>query len=246
MSPPFAITEYIDAALAFVFPEVCQLCHDERAARRDGYVCARCRSKVSPIEPPFCSRCGLPYPGDVTTPFECANCRDLEFHFCFARSAVAARGPVLEAIHRYKYNRAMWFEPFLAELLVDHAIAEFDRGEWDTIVPVPLHSAKERQREFNQAVRLGAHLSRATGLPLERGWLRRAEPTDTQTHLSREQRAQNVGNAFCAKPGLDLRDRRIVLMDDVFTTGATTNACARVLRQAGAAEVCVWTVARGL
>jgi competence protein ComFC len=79
------------------------------------------------IRPPFCERCGLPFSGDLTAPFECTNCREMELHFSSARSAVVARGVVLEAIHRYKYQRALWFEPFLADLLFREAEARIAR-----------------------------------------------------------------------------------------------------------------------
>ena len=149
-------------------------------------------------------------------------------------------------IHRYKYSRALWFEPFLADLLIRAAAAELTSTKWDAIVPVPLHPTKERDREFNQAQRLASCLSRATGIRLNDDWLRRVEPTRTQTLLTRAERAANVRRAFVAQPGLRLNGERIVLIDDVFTTGATTSACARVLKAAGAGDVCVWTVARGI
>jgi ComF family protein len=117
---------------------------------------------------------------------------------------------------------------------------------WDLIVPVPLHSTKQREREFNQAARIARHLGHALNLPLAEKALGRTRPTRTQTLLTRQQRAENMRNAFAAGKTDGLRDKRIVLVDDVLTTGATTNACAKVLRAAGAAEVCVWTVARGL
>jgi ComF family protein len=117
---------------------------------------------------------------------------------------------------------------------------------WDAVVPVPLHPARERHREFNQAERLGRRLGNCLGLPLRPGWLRRVAPTRTQTALTREERAQNVRNAFALRPGVQLDGERLILVDDVFTTGATTNACARALREGGAREVCVWTVARGI
>ena len=170
----------------------------------------------------------------------------MKWHFRSARSAVVARGKVLEVIHRYKYQRALWFEPFLAELLVGQAARELHREQWDWIVPVPLHSAKEREREFNQAQRLAHHLSTATSIPAHNRLIRRILPTRTQTLLSRDERLENVNKAFALWPGGTLKDKRIVLVDDVMTTGATTNACARVLREAGAVEVCVWTVARGI
>jgi competence protein ComFC len=229
-----------------VYPAVCQFCGEQRAAAADGYVCSRCWSQVRFIRPPFCDRCGLPYPGELTTTFECANCRELELHFCSARSAVVAGGVVLEAIHRYKYQRAVWFEPFLADLFLREAVPDLARQAWDLIVPVPLHPAKEREREFNQAARMAGHLGRAAKIPVNERLLRRILPTRTQTLLTRSQRAANVRRAFAPGAQTKLDGERVVLVDDVFTTGATTSACARVLRSAGAGEVCVWTVARGL
>jgi ComF family protein len=171
----------------------------------------------------------------------------MELHFSSARSAVAAGGMVLEVIHRYKYQRALWFEPFLADLLSREAAPVLRGGNWDWIVPVPLHPAKQREREFNQAERLARRLGEAVKIPVNTRLLKRVEPTRTQTTLSRLERAANVRRAFALRDSKQrLKDKRIVLLDDVFTTGATTSACARVLREAGAGEVCVWTVARGL
>ena len=151
------------------------------------------------IRPPFCERCGLPYPGDLTAPFECTNCREMELHFSSARSAVVARGIVREAIHRYKYQRALWFEPFLADLLIREAKPVLRGQSWDFIVPVPLHPVKHREREFNQAERLASHLSAATEIPLNKKLLRRVIPTATQTLLTREQRAKNMRGAFAVR-----------------------------------------------
>ena len=237
---------WLEAALGFVFPRVCQLCGVRPATPESGYVCEECRLEVRFIVPPFCERCGLPYPGDLTTPFECSNCRDLDLHFTSARSAVVAKGTVLEVIHRYKYQQQLWYEPFLAGLLIRQAAPVLRDGGWNLLVPVPLHPVKEREREFNQAVRLARRLSKATGIPVTTRAIRRVQPTQTQTLLSREKRAENVRRAFAVVPATRLEGARAVLVDDVFTTGATTSACARVLRQAGAEEVCVWTVARGM
>jgi competence protein ComFC len=237
---------WFDAGLAFLYPPACQLCTEQRAEPADGLVCPRCWSQVRFIKPPFCERCGRPFEGDLTTPFECANCREMELHFTAARSAVVASGVVREAIHRYKYQRALWFEPFLADLLVREAGPALREQKWDCLVPVPLHSTKKREREFNQAGRLAQRLSDATGIPVNTHWLRRILPTSTQTQLTREQRAANMRGAFAVINDGRLHGKRLVLLDDVFTTGATTSACARVLRAAGAGEVCVWTVARGM
>ncbi|MEI6780812.1 MAG: ComF family protein [Verrucomicrobiota bacterium] len=237
---------WLNAGLAFVYPEVCQLCGAARATPAEGYVCGGCLAKVRYIQPPFCERCGLPFEGDITTRFECANCRELERPFRSARSAAVARDPVLEVIHRYKYQRALWFEPFLADLLIRVAGPVLGEQKPDLIVPVPLHPTKRREREFNQAERLADRLSAATQIPVNKRLLRRILPTRTQALLSRQERLANVRRAFAMQGGQRLNGERIVLLDDVFTTGATTGACAKVLVAAGAGEVCVWTVARGI
>jgi len=233
-------------SLNLLYPPVCQLCHERRAEAREGFVCSQCWSHVRFIRAPFCERCGLPFEGNLTTTFVCTNCHDLELYFTSARSAVVAKTVVLEAIHHFKYSNALWFENFLANLLVREATPMLAQAKWDYIVPVPLHPVKLREREFNQAALLAEHLARATKIPLNEKILQRVHPTSTQTLLTREARAANMKNAFAVRRGTKLDGKRIVLVDDVFTTGATTNACAQALQVAGAAEVCVWTVARGL
>ncbi len=236
---------YVNAGLAFLYPECCQLCHSTRATSAEGYVCADCKKTIKLLEPPFCNRCGRPYEGAITNRFECENCRDLNLGFSSARSAALAREPLLDIIHQYKYNRAFWFESLLAELLISRAAPELGNN-WDFLVPIPLHPTREREREFNQAERLAACLSRATGIPVYRRLLRRTRQTRSQTLLSRDERLINMKNAFALRNGEKLQGGKFVLIDDVFTTGATAGACAKVLRAADADEVCVWTVARGL
>jgi ComF family protein len=234
----------LDAMLNWVYPPVCQICREERATAEQGYVGAQCRAGVRLVTAPYCERCGLPFAGEISHPFQCANCHQVTLHFRSARSAVVADGLMLEVIHRYKYNRALWFEPFLAGLLISRAAPALAAEEWNFIVPVPLYPVKKREREFNQAERLAARLGRAVKIPVNAGLLRRVKPTTTQTRLTREQRAANVHQAFAYCGGKKLTGEKIVLVDDVLTTGATTNACALALRRAGAGEICVWTVAR--
>lgn len=238
-----------ESVLAFFYPECCQICGERRAGPGEGYICSNCRQQpgaIRWIEPPICERCGLPFEGQITNKFECSNCLEADLQFSSARAAVVASGLVLEVIHRYKYYGALWFEPFLAELLITKASTHLRREDWDMIVPVPLHPLKLREREFNQAERLARHLARATGLPLNVRAVQRVKSTQTQTMLTRAKRAQNVRGAFKLRPTARLDGKRVVLVDDVLTTGATTSECAATLLKGGAKEVCVWTVARGL
>jgi ComF family protein len=243
------VLSLLDRFLALFYPDICQICRQEKATSAESYICQRCRSAktgVRYIEPPFCDCCGLPFEGDISVTFECANCKDQQLHFRSARAAVELTGLVQDVIHKYKYNHATWFEPFLSELLVSRAAPILAASKWDFIVPIPLHWLKLRERSFNQSVRLAHHLSRATGIPLHIGLLKRIQRTHTQTRLSRAERTENVKRAFACRVRISLKGARIVLIDDVLTTGATASACAKLLLRNGAAVVDVWTVARGI
>jgi competence protein ComFC len=240
---------WIEAAAGLLFPDLCQLCRERRATRGEGYVCAACWKReggVRFIRPPFCERCGLPFAGEITAAFECSNCRDLDLAFSHARSAVVATPALLRVIHGYKYDGNLFYEPFLADLFRREAAPELAKERWDALVPVPLHPTRQREREFNQAERLARQLALACAIPVEAGLVCRTRFTDTQTRLSREKRATNMRRAFALVGKPDLRGKRFVVIDDVLTTGATTSACAAVLKKAGAAEVMVWTLARGI
>ena len=244
---PHIAQQLAQTALGFIYPDVCQICCDAVASTHNGYVCAECWRNVRFIVPPLCDRCGAPFQGEISGSFECSNCRELDLQFSSARSAVAAKGMVLDIIHRWKYCHALWFEPFLGDLLVREAKPALEGGDWDLVVPVPLHPVREAEREFNQAGHLARALGDALQLQVHTDLVRRVQITETQTTLSRSERARNMHRAFAPGPyGTDARGKRIVIIDDVLTTGATTSACAEVLRACGAADVCVWTVARGL
>ncbi len=240
---------WIEAAAGLLFPNLCQLCREHPARRDEGYVCAACWKReggVRFIKPPFCDRCGLPFAGAITAEFECSNCRELDLAFSRARSAVVATNAILRVVHGYKYYGQLFYEPFLGDLFGRAALPELAKERWDGLVPVPLHPTRQREREFNQAERLARHLSAQSGIPVETGLVRRTRFTETQTRLTRDQRSANMRRAFEVVGEPDLSGGRFVVIDDVLTTGATTSACAAILRKAGADEVMVWTLARGI
>lgn len=244
------ISDWANGFLGLVFPEVCQICAEHRARPNEGYVCEDCWAKpraIQFIREPFCERCGLPFPGDITSEFECGNCHGVKLYFSSARSSVVAARLVKDVIHRFKYERHVWFEPFLADLLSRELLPWLEgSGTWDCLIPIPLHPQKEREREFNQSRRISVAVSTKLGIPTVSNAVKRVRATETQTHLSRKKRTLNMRKAFAITGRYPLNGKRVILIDDVFTTGATTNACARILREAGANDVCVWTVARGI
>ena len=140
-----------DAGLNLFYPAVCQFCREQRATYDESYMCGDCRKKVRVIDGPFCSRCGIPYDGEITGAFYCGECADVDLKFDAARAAVRVNAFMLDVVHRYKYGRSLWLEKLLGEYLVQTALPQIKKEQWDFIVPVPLHPVKQRQREFNQS-----------------------------------------------------------------------------------------------
>ena len=242
--PVNLLRKMVAPILDLVYPRNCQMCSRPLADIEAGVICGGCLATAKLIEPPFCDRCSAPFAGTNSGAFVCGYCQDLRFGFVRAVCACRAEGIVREAIHRFKYNREMYFGQHLAAWLLGAARERIDWSAVDAIVPVPLHPRKKRQREFNQAEYLAAALSRAMSVPIITKGLRRQKDTPTQTKLSAKARAENLRIAFgVRRPSCS--PAHLVLVDDVFTTGATMDSCARVLLVAGAASVIALTVARG-
>lgn len=240
------------ALLDLVYPRACLVCDEPLlAGASDGigkWFCPACEAALPRLRAPFCQMCGEPYDGDISGEFRCSNCTDRRFSFHFATSAFRASESVRDLIHRFKYDRESYLREALACLLKlaldDSRLVAEPLGGW-LLVPVPLHRAKEGDRGFNQSRELCRALSRATGIPTTDG-LKRVRVTETQARLSREERLRNVRGAFVPVEKAALKGRCVLLVDDVLTTGATTNECAKVLRrEAGVEKVVVITVARG-
>ncbi|QHI70734.1 ComF family protein [Tichowtungia aerotolerans] len=230
--------------LDLLYPRNCAGC-GQPSPNPFRYLCWDCYADTTRVEPPFCHCCGDPVAGDVQHDYTCFACSRQTPHFDFARSAVRYEGGVGEALRALKYEDALWLVDDLADLLEACVRAEYEDVEFDWVVPVPLWPSRQRDRGYNQSALLAAALARREGLLYKEKSVRRIRPTSTQTGLTAPQRAANVSRAF--RPGFfaRLEGRRILLVDDVMTTGATVNACAGALKDGGAEAVYVVTVARG-
>lgn len=231
-------------ALDLLYPRVCAGCGGPVGAE-EHHVCWNCSADMPYVRSPFCARCGDPVDGRVDHSFVCYSCSDREPWFDLARSAVRFRELPQKLIRALKYDAALWYRMDLAHWLRSCWESQFREVEVDAVACVPLHATRVRERGYNQARVLGVLLARRLGKPFIPGCLQRIRMTPTQTHLTAPQRAANVRGAFKAKNPVWVSGLRIVLVDDVMTTGATVNECARALKEAGAARVYVVTVARG-
>jgi ComF family protein len=209
------------------------------------YICWDCWSACSRVEAPFCVLCGDPVAGAVDHDFTCYSCSAEPPAFDQARSAVRYDGAVGEALRQLKYGHGIWLVPDLADLLHTCIRAEYPEQTFDVVVPVPLHHVRRRERGFNQSAVLAQELGRRIGCPSALGMLHRSLPTISQTNLTAKERLSNVSGAFQHKKGKRLAGRRVLLVDDVMTTGATVNTCAKALKKGGAVSVHVITAARG-
>jgi ComF family protein len=209
------------------------------------HICWDCWSDTTRVEAPFCDLCGDPVAGAVDHDFICYSCSAEKPSFNGARSAARYDGVVGDALRKLKYEQALWLAPDLAVLLQNCLKAEYPESSFDLLVPVPLFHVRRRHRGYNQSAVLAHELGKIMGRPSHVPVLRRIKPTTSQTNLTAKERLSNVSKAFQSKNEARLAGRKVLLVDDVMTTGATVNACCKALKKGGAATVHVVTVARG-
>jgi ComF family protein len=230
-----------DAILSVVLAPTCAACSQPLSAPTRGPICAGCWNAIVPITPPVCDVCGDPLPSwrALRADSRCARCRDRELHISRGRAIGAYDGALRAIIHALKYDGRRSIAKPLASHLAAHGPDVLNGA--DVVVPVPLHRSRKRARGFNQAAEIARYLPIRTVHAL-----RRVRATPSQTDLPAESRHENVRGAFALGRGaaVAIVDRVVVLVDDVSTTGATLESCARVLRHGGAREVRALTVAR--
>ena len=222
------------AALDTLYPPTCMACR--AATSSSGALCPACWRAMRFIERPFCDRLGTPFEQDLGPGLLSPQAVADPPVYQRARAVVRFEdGPARKLVHRLKYSdRAELAAPLGAWMA---RAGQEILTEADVVAPVPLHVRRLWTRRFNQAAMLAREISRQSGKPYEPALLERVKATRSQVGLSREQRAKNVQGAFRARPGADVKGRRIALVDDVLTSGATANAAARALLRAGAAQV---------
>ncbi len=227
-----SLSSQYSALCALLFPPRCVVCR----ARGD-WLCARCRPHLALFQPPLCPRCGMPV--DEGAP--CELCRGRRLPVTALRACGYFEGPLREAVHRLKFSG----ERYLAEPLADLLVTTW---RWaplpaDALIPVPLHPAREAARGYNQSSLLARQVGKKLDLPVLEGHLRRLRATPPQVDLPREERLRNLVGAFVCV-GREAYGRRLCLVDDVTTTGATLAACATALRAAGAGSVVALVLAK--
>ncbi len=237
------------ALLDMVYPPRCAACG---LGLEDGsewpHLCGGCSLKIRWIGPKACLRCGLPlgpYSDDHDGRW-CVSCRTVPLAFGRASAAAIYEDTVSALVRGFKYDRRMHIGATLSAMLNRRAADVLGDGGYDWVAAVPLHGKKRRERGFDQSEYLASRLASAMRVPLLAGGLRRVRETPAQAGLSRTARFSNLKGAFeVARPD-DVKGKRVIIVDDVMTTGATCSSVARALRNAGATVVAAAVVARAL
>ncbi len=232
--------------LDLLYPPRCEACG---RLQRDP-ICDECAAAIELIQPPVCETCGEPFDPRAQAAPKCAQCRQGGRRaFSVARSAAYYDGGLADAIRRFKYHGQMVLGKPLAQIMVEALQngpgADLGAETVDVVCAVPLHESRLRERGFNQSEVLAELVAEAIGKPLK-SLLRRTRATLPQVELPAASRAANVRGAFEARLQEVIEGQRVLLIDDLFTTGATLTESARALRGAGAAEVRIFALARAL
>lgn len=236
------LSAMVSAVRDFALPPLCLTCRTPVAS--DGGLCAACWQNVRLIEKPYCNILGTPFAYDIGPGALSAEAIANPPPFDRARAAAVYNGAARDLVHGLKYSDRTDLAPWLGRWMV--RAGRDLLADADVIVPVPLYRGRLWTRRFNQAALLAHAIGRLVDLPVQPGLLERSRATQSQVGLSADQRHKNVLGAFRVPRQLSgsLRDKAVVLVDDVLTTGSTAGACARALRRAGVKRVDVLVFAR--
>jgi len=229
-----------------VFPRICVVCGAVLNGNRENRFCSKCLSSINFVKPPICSCCGFPFIDYGGSDHFCGECVSLPQYFSIARSVVRYEASLRDAIHRFKYKGKIAVGETLGKLMAEYEYDSLSIEDYSLIVPVPLHPRRLRERGFNQSVVLAREIAEEHSISLDFTILKRIIYTEPQVSLDRKKRGSNVKGAFKITDGERVKGERVILTDDVYTTGSTVRECARVLIRSGAAEVAVLTLARAV
>ncbi len=234
------LNRWLAPLITFIFPAKCRRCETPMSVGQVHYLCDTCWEQIEFLEPPWCQICGLPRWGAI-----CADCREHPPLFRKLR-AVAFYEPTLrEAIHLMKYERKQVISKHLIQLVQAHLPRDFASTDYDFLLPIPLHTNRLHQRGFNQAEQIAQGIAQVWGVPVRTDMLVRIKDTAPLSSLpSHEDRVKNITGAFEIRSPDLIQSRKILLIDDIFTTGTTINEAVQILRVAAPEYIDVLTLTR--
>ena len=241
MQTPILLRDMYETAITFLYPAECRVCEEFLGATSIPYICNDCWKDIQFLEPPWCDICGTPGIDGL-----CDECATTPPRYGKLRSIAFYQTTLQQAIHFFKFEKKKVLARYLTQLLNAHIPLDCPIAEYDLILPVPIHKKRLRERGFNQATLLANGIAKAEGVPILTNTLVRKRHTVAQSSLDREARQQNLTGAFEIQNPETIRGKRLLIFDDVFTTGATIREAVSELWTADPAEIDVLTLARTL
>ena len=233
--------ELINTIIDWIYPPRCISCRNplplENKRGRFLWLCGYCENLFTPLESPGCSVCSTPVNSGVSV---CSSCHSRTFHFIHNRSAFAYEDLVRDLMHDIKFRRRKHVAQGLGRLWAD--MIKTSIPDDSILVPLPMHPQKKRERGFDQAEVMAQAIAETSGTKLS-AILERIKDTPPQSGLHPRQRVDNISGAFQIKPSCNVTGKNCILIDDIYTTGASLNECAKVLIQGGASKVFTMTLA---
>jgi ComF family protein len=240
------IIEALNDVSDIIFPPRCLGCAEILHPHRRQLFCSVCMEEIKFITGNLCPVCGTTFSDSPATSHLCGNCMENKTYFSCARAVVSYETIILNTIHQFKYGNNISIGARLASFMADFSFPDVDFTGYSLIIPVPLHIKRLRQRGFNQSLILARALAKKWQIPVNFSQLKRHRFTLTQTGLNKAERKKNIKGAFEVSDKKNIAGKNVILVDDVYTTGATINECARILTKADAKKVTALTLARVL
>lgn len=232
--------EILESFVNLLFPPLCIICKEKNI----NFLCNRCKAKINFIKNNFCARCGTPAEGKITEGAICGKCKTEKTYFVISRSVGVYSDTLKEIIHAFKYNKKKYLAKPLGNLLIEYLIENFNINNIDIVIPIPLHKKREDERGFNQSELLAKEISNKLKIQISNNILFRTKNTLPQFALSPEDRYENIKGAFEIRNGELIKDKNILVVDDICTTGATLKEASKTLAKAKPKGIYCLTLAR--
>lgn len=230
----------LNKLLSIFLPETCRVCH--KILKDSKKICLDCEEKIPWVEKPFCTQCGMPYESSTSLDHPCYQCTTKPPLFEWHRSCATYKEPINNLVYQFKYNSRLDLAPlFTSWIRQKHS--NF-LNKIDYLIPIPLSTKRLKKRTYNQSVELAKELSSQAGIPVLINSLKKNKETLPQTELPRNKRIENLRGAFSWNDSQDkLKNKKVILIDDVYTTGSTLVSCAKVLHKYKPSTIGALTVA---
>lgn len=237
---------WLESLITFIYPAKCRCCEMPMGVGGVHYICDTCWEKIEFLSTPWCGICGTPLNSSASNNNDvCADCRKQPPWYGKRRAIAFYEPTVRGAIHLFKYEKKRILAKHLNQLIQAHLPTDFFAADYDFLIPIPLHTRRQRDRGFNQSEQIAQSIAELWHVPVRMDILFRIKDTAPQSSMnSREERIENIADAFEVRSIETITNQRILLVDDIYTTGTTVDEASRVLLTGNPTEVDILTLAR--